>query len=293
MEVTAHYLQDLASQGVDVLEFSLDWLPEQPPNFIKRKKEPSEKSKKSKTLKLGEPSAARSPAPLDSSIPSKSLPFETPSHSNLKQLSSSLPQTSSTFTPYEPTISYPHTSEHHNSDPSLFPPRQINLTTTTLPASDFSPLSESLSSLSSTPSSPPYYDISFDSEQPANPDPSSPTLAQLQAIALSNQPPPIPNTSIPSTFEPQIEPLSEPHREPPSEQPSEQPSEPPTRQPSEPPTKTTHTSTEPINPSSKPEPTFPTLKDTIALFSESSVVKLRSLSEQSNLSDNPSEVRNH
>lgn len=42
-KVIAHYLQDLASQGIDISEFSVDWLPEQTPNFMKRKREPSDK----------------------------------------------------------------------------------------------------------------------------------------------------------------------------------------------------------------------------------------------------------
>ncbi|XP_050888946.1 eukaryotic translation initiation factor 4 gamma-like [Lathyrus oleraceus] len=158
-------------------------------------REPSEKSKKLKTLKMGEPPATRSPAPLDSYTSSKSYPSETPSNSNLKQLSSSLPHPSSTYTPSEPTISIPSTSEPHNSNPSSPPLQQINLTTTTLPISETSPLNEPLSPLSSTHSSPPYYDISSESEQPEIPDPSSPTLAQLQAIELSKQPPSIPDTS--------------------------------------------------------------------------------------------------
>lgn len=90
---------------------------------------------------------------------------------------------------------------------------------------------------------------------------------------------------MPSPFEPQTEPPSKPQREPPSEPPAEQPSKPPTD--------TIHTSPEPINLASEPESTFPTLEEPVALFSESSVVKLRSLSEQSKLSDSPSKVRNH
>ncbi|XP_050909025.1 eukaryotic translation initiation factor 4 gamma-like [Lathyrus oleraceus] len=87
--------------------------------------------------------------------------------------------------------------------------------------------------------------------------PSSPTLAQLQAISLSNQAPSIPDTFVPSSSEPHTEPPSEPKIEPPSE-PS---SAPPTEQPPEPPTETTHTSSEPNNPSPEPEPTFPTLEE--------------------------------
>lgn len=34
------YLQDLEAQGIDISGFSLDWLPGQPPNFMKRKRDP-------------------------------------------------------------------------------------------------------------------------------------------------------------------------------------------------------------------------------------------------------------
>ncbi|XP_050915941.1 uncharacterized protein LOC127131041 [Lathyrus oleraceus] len=72
-EVVAHYLHDLASQRVDISEFSVDWLPEHPPNFMKRMRGPSEKSKKAKKAKLGETSGSRPQVPLADS-PSKSLP---------------------------------------------------------------------------------------------------------------------------------------------------------------------------------------------------------------------------
>ncbi|XP_050896337.1 uncharacterized protein LOC127103091 [Lathyrus oleraceus] len=63
-KVVVHYLQDLTNQGVDISEFSVDWLPEHPPNFMKRMREPSEKSKKAKKAKLGETSGSRPPVPL-------------------------------------------------------------------------------------------------------------------------------------------------------------------------------------------------------------------------------------
>lgn len=60
LEVTACYLQDLEAQGIDISGFSLDWLPDQPPNFMKSKREPSEKKKKKKkSLNLGESSATQ------------------------------------------------------------------------------------------------------------------------------------------------------------------------------------------------------------------------------------------
>lgn len=63
--------------------------------------------------------------------------------------------------------------------------------------------------------------ISSDSEHPEIPDPSSLTLAQLKAIALSNQPSYIPDTSVPSPSEPQTKAPSEPQTEPPFEPSSE------------------------------------------------------------------------
>lgn len=52
LEVVAYYLQDLPSQGVDISEFYVDWLLERPPNFMKRQREPSRKSKKAKKAKF-------------------------------------------------------------------------------------------------------------------------------------------------------------------------------------------------------------------------------------------------
>lgn len=53
-EVITHYLQDLENQGVDISDFSVDWLPEHPLNFMKRMREPSEINSKKKADKLGE-----------------------------------------------------------------------------------------------------------------------------------------------------------------------------------------------------------------------------------------------
>lgn len=87
-EVVTRYLKDLASQGVDISEFWVDWLPENPPNFVKRMREPSENSKKAKKAKLGKTSGSRSHVSLTNS-PSKSLP--TSRSVNLKQIAYSLP----------------------------------------------------------------------------------------------------------------------------------------------------------------------------------------------------------
>ncbi|XP_050878701.1 extensin-like [Lathyrus oleraceus] len=85
-EVVAYYLQDLANQGVEISEFSVDWLPEHPPNFMKRMRDPSEKSKKAKKAKLGETFGSRPPVPLadspkilnETTSPSSSSPSSPP-----------------------------------------------------------------------------------------------------------------------------------------------------------------------------------------------------------------------
>lgn len=151
--------------------------------------------------------------PLDSSASSKSHLPETPLSSILKQISSSLPQPSSTYTPYEPTISIPTPSEPHNSEtnPSSPPLQQFDLTTATLPIFEALLLIEPISPPSSTPSSPLYYDLSSDTNQTDIPDPSSPTLAQLQDTATSeptlslSAPPSSPSLAVP-TSEPPTEP---------------------------------------------------------------------------------------
>ena len=156
----------------------MDWLPEHPPNFMKRMREPSERKSKKKTQKLGEPFVSRPPVPLVSSSPSNSQPYESPTL-HLRQLSSSLHQPSLIYTHSEPTTSFSNPSEPHNSNPPSPPLQPFNLTTTTLPVSKDLLLNEPISPPSSTPSSPPYYDISSDSDHPETTNPPSPTLAQL------------------------------------------------------------------------------------------------------------------
>lgn len=149
-EVVAHYLQDLASQGVNISEFSVDWLLEHPPNFMKRQRKPFGKFKKEK---LGETFASRPPVPLIES-PSKSLP---PSRSvNLKQISSSLPQTTLIYTHSETPPSTTKPSDTPTSNPPSPPLQKFNLSTTILPVSEIEMLNESISPTSSTPSTPPY-----------------------------------------------------------------------------------------------------------------------------------------
>lgn len=173
-EVVAHYLKDLASQGVDISEFPVDWLPEHPPNFMKRMRELYEKSKKAKKAKLGETFASRPPVPLIES-PSKSLPPHS-HYVNLKQIASSLPQTTPIYTQFEPQPSTTKPSDTPTSNPPSPLFQKFNLSTTTLPVSEAEMLNEPISPISFAPSSPPYYILSYDSEPS---DPQSPTLAQL------------------------------------------------------------------------------------------------------------------
>ncbi|XP_050890610.1 uncharacterized protein LOC127096027 [Lathyrus oleraceus] len=285
-EVVALYLKDLASQWVDISEFSMDWLPKHPPNFMKRMREPSEKSKKDKKAKLGDASGSRHPVPLDDS-PSKSLP---PSRSvKLKPIAYSLSQTTPIYTQSETPPSTTRTS----NPPSL----KFNLATTTLPVSEAEMLNETTSPSSSSPSSPPYYILSSYNEPS---DPQSPTLAQLQAHALASQQPaqPEPEREVTSPpFEQQNPPPSEQPQTPPPEQPAPSPSK---YQPSPSPAQTTPLPSDipplptsediitppnpvdtypipPSSPSSNPESetTFPTLEEAITLFAESSVEKIK------------------
>ncbi|XP_050889658.1 extensin-like [Lathyrus oleraceus] len=312
-EVVAHYLQDLASQGVDISYFSMDWLPEHPPNFMKRQREPSKKYKKANKENLGEPSISRPLVPLIES-PSKSLPPHSRSV-NLKQIASSLPQTTPIYTQSEPPPSTTKPSDTPISNPPSPSFQKFNISTITLLVSEVEMLNEPISAISSTPSSPPYYILSSDSEPF---DPQSPILAQLQAHALATQQQPEPEANIRSPFEQQLTPPSERPSTPPSEQqpptpPPAQPPTPPLEQPtttpsetlvvppseniiiptSEPPADTTHTPPASSSPTPEPEPTVPTLEEAISLFAESSVEKIISLSENSGISGNPSSAKIH
>ncbi|XP_050899633.1 lysine-rich arabinogalactan protein 19-like [Lathyrus oleraceus] len=161
---------------MDISEFSVDWLPEHPPNFMKRMREPSEKSNKAKKVKLGESSGSRPPVPLANS-PSKYIPLSR--SVKLQPIASSLPQTTPIYTSSET----PPTTTRTSNPPSL----KFNLATTTLPISEAEMLNETtFPSSSSSPQSPPYYVLSSDNEPS---DPQSPTLAQLLARALASQQP--------------------------------------------------------------------------------------------------------
>ncbi|XP_050889574.1 eukaryotic translation initiation factor 4 gamma-like [Lathyrus oleraceus] len=103
--------------------------------------------------------------------------------------------------------------------------------------------------------------------------------------ALSAQNQPEPETNIPSPSEQPPTLPSEPHIETPTENPITHQSEPLTENIPTPPALT--------SPTSEPEPTFPTLEEVVALFVESSIEKIRSLSENSRINDDPSVVRIH
>ncbi|XP_050876065.1 eukaryotic translation initiation factor 4 gamma-like [Lathyrus oleraceus] len=98
--------------------------------------------------------------------------------------------------------------------------------------------------------------------------------------ALSSQNPPELETNIPSPSEQPPTPPSEPHTKTTAEN--------PITQQIEPPTKTIPTPSTPISPISEPEPIFPTLEEAVALFAESLVEKIKSLSENSRINDDPS-----
>ncbi|XP_050895502.1 uncharacterized protein LOC127102133 [Lathyrus oleraceus] len=284
LEVIAYYLEDLAKQGVDISEFSVDWLPEHPPNFMKRMREPSEKSKKAKKAKLGESSRSRPLVPLAGS-PGKSASF--PPSVKIKLIPSSLPQTTPIYTSAET----PPSTTRSSNPLSL----KFNLATTTLPVSEAEMVNETTSPSSSpSPQSPPYYDLSSDTEPS---DPQSPTMAQLKSCPLASQKPshpepqpevtsPPPEHLNPTTSEPQ---QSEPtHSEPQPSEPTHfkpQPSEPthsdiPPPITSVDPTTPTLNLNSPISPSSPSlvsatelETTLPTLEEAIKFFEESSVEK--------------------
>ncbi|XP_050889013.1 eukaryotic translation initiation factor 4 gamma-like [Lathyrus oleraceus] len=249
---------------------------------MKRQREPYKKTKKAKREKLGETFVSIPPVPLvSSSSPSKSLPSNSPSL-HLRQMSSSLPEPSSIYTYYEPTPSTTNPYETPTSNPPSHPLQKFNLTTTTLPISEAQLFNEPISPPSLTPSSPPYYTISSDSEPSEL---QSPTITQLQARALSAHNQPEPETNIPSPSEQPPTSPYEPHIETPTENPITHQSEPPTETIPTPPT--------PTSPTSEPEPTFAALEEAVTLFGESLVEKIKSLSENSRISDDPSVVRIH
>ncbi|XP_050919617.1 uncharacterized protein LOC127137175 [Lathyrus oleraceus] len=122
--------------------------------------------------------------------------------------------------------------------------------------------------LSSNPSSPPYYDLTSNSYHSGsdNPDPPSPNHEDLQTTTDSEKTRSVqkPSETIPEPSEPISEPSETMH----------EPSE-PTPQPSE------------------PGLTLPTLDEAFSKFLENFASILKKLSDESSISDNPSEVRTH
>ncbi|XP_050915087.1 extensin-like [Lathyrus oleraceus] len=261
------------------------------PHILDQTTTPSEKLKKAKKAKLGETFVSRPLVPLIES-PSKSFP----PHSrtvNLKKIASSLCHTTPIYTQSEPLPSTTKPSDTPTPNPPSPSFLKFNLSTITLPVSEAEMLNEPISPISSTPSYSPYYIISYDSGPF---DRQSPTLAQLQAHVLASQQQPEPEANTPPPKQ-LIPPPSEQPQTPPSEQPPNPPPEQPTIPPSDTPiippsekiiiptsqTPADTTQTPPTYPSpnSEPEPTFPTLE--ISLFAKSSVEKIRSLSENSDI----------
>ncbi|XP_050919789.1 uncharacterized protein LOC127137363 [Lathyrus oleraceus] len=157
-------------------------------------------------------------------------------------LASSLPKTTSIYTQSETPP-----STFKSSNPSS---QKFNLATTTLPVSEAEILNETTSSSYSTPSSPPYYILSLDTEPS---DPQSLTLAQLQVHALASHQPPQPE---PKATSPPPEQQNPPPSEQPQTSPSKKPATPPSeQQPTTPPAQTT--------PPPSDIPTIPTFEDII------------------------------
>ncbi|XP_050889852.1 leucine-rich repeat extensin-like protein 5 [Lathyrus oleraceus] len=243
-EVIAYYLEDLYRQGVDITEFQVDWLPEFPPYFQKRTREPSEKTKQAKKAKLGETFGSRPSVPLVGSL-GKSISL--PPSVKIKPIASTLPQTNPIYT----TADTPPSTTRSSNLPS----QKFNLATTTLPVSEAEMLNETTSPSSSpSPQSPPYYNLSSDTEPS---DLHSPTLAQLQDRVVAFQ-----NPSH-SKLEPEV-------TSPPLENPNTTTSEPPPSEPthSEPqPSEPIHSESQPYEPPhseipqpiTSADPTTPTL----------------------------------
>ncbi|KAI5444937.1 hypothetical protein KIW84_013277 [Lathyrus oleraceus] len=274
-DVILFYLDNLMREGVDISDFNLSELPETAPNFMKHQRGPSEKGRQAKKAKLGESSGSRPPAPLHE--PSgKSVSFAPSAQTH--SIASSILIPTPVYTHSETPPSTTRTSHQ--------PSQKFNLATTTLPLSEAERLNE-ITSSSSSPESPPYFTISSDTEPS---DPSSSTLAQLQTQTLASQ-------------QPQQTPPEPEVTSPLAEQPNPTTSD---LQPSEPNTSDTpppNTSAEPqtLNPSpptsspppSEPQNTLPTLEEAIMLFAGASVDKVKSLTINSGISNDPSTVRTH
>ncbi|XP_050898372.1 flocculation protein FLO11-like [Lathyrus oleraceus] len=268
-EVILYYLDDLRKQGVDISDFNISQLLDEPPNFMKRPRGPSEKAKQAKKANLGESSGSRPPAPLTG--PSGKSVFLAPSI-QIHHIASSIPQPTPIYTNSETPPSTTRTSNQ--------PSQKFNLATTTLPVSEAKMLNKITSPSSySSPESPPYYNISTDTEPS---DPPSPTLAQLQTRALASQQPTQSTPEPEVTSSPTAEPTTTTSDPPPSEtihaetQPPNSDIPPPNTS-VEPQTPTLNLSP-PTSPpqASDLENTLPTLEEAIMMFAEASVDKVKS-----------------
>ncbi|KAI5429355.1 hypothetical protein KIW84_034094 [Lathyrus oleraceus] len=271
-DAVAIYLQRLLDEGVDISDFRLDGCLDSEEDFVRYKRGLSEKkiASQAKKARLGESSGSRSPAPLQISTGTSVPPI-----------------------PSEPLMVSSTPSSNPLPTPPIYTTSDIPPSTTksSLPKSDLSP-----------PESPPYLIVSSD---PEHSDPSSPTLAQLQALNQQTQPEQEVTSPPP---EPEVtSPPQQPTNQPSEAQPSEnQPSDLPTSDNTPPNTSAAPESeTEPepltlnLSPptspphTSEPDLSIPTLEEAIMLFAGASVQKVKSLTTSSGISDDPDSVRTH
>ncbi|KAI5387729.1 hypothetical protein KIW84_073720 [Lathyrus oleraceus] len=278
-EAILHYMQRLKDEGVDISDFRLDDMLDSESDFVKFKRGPSEKkSSKAKKARLGETSESRPSAPLQetSGMSAPAIPSEPP-------LVSSIPLPAPIYTSSETPPSTTRTSQ---------PLPKFNLAHTSLPLSEAEELNQTTSS-SSTPESPPYLILSSDPEPS---DPASPTLAHLYSLNQNTQQPtqPPPEVTSPSTEQPTLIPSelqpSDLHTSeiiPPntSAEPEPEPEPEPQTLNLSPPNSPPQTS--------EPEHSLPTLEEAIMLFAGASVQKVKSLTINSGISDDPDSVRTH
>ncbi|KAI5409756.1 hypothetical protein KIW84_055275 [Lathyrus oleraceus] len=278
-EAILHYMQRLKDEGVDISDFRLDDCLDSEKDFVKFKRGPSEKkSSKAKKARLGETSETRSPAPLQVTTgkSAPSFPSEPP-------VASSNPLLTPLYTSSETPPSTTRTSQ---------PRPKFNLAHTSLPLSEAEEINQTTSS-SSNPESPPYLILSSDPEPS---DPASPTLAHLYSLNQNTQQPtqPPPEVTSPSTVQPTLIPSelqpSDLHTSetiPPNTSAEPEPEPEPQTLNLSPPNSPPQTS-EP-----EPEHSMPTLEEAIMLFAGASVQKVKSLTINSGISDDPDSVRTH
>jgi hypothetical protein len=319
-DAVAIYLQRLLDDGVDISDFSLDDCLDSEEDLVRYKRGVSERqiaaeARKAKKARLGESSGTKSSAPLQTSSSGMSIPLAT----SVPMMASSHPLTTPPlYTTSEIPPSITRTSQ---------PTPVLNIARTFIPPSIPAQTHQSTSSSSSSsiPESPPYVTVSSDPE-PSDPD--SPTIATLYAHRLASQQqtltqsevtsplqtslPPQQTTTLPSETQPSdpftsnitppiIPAVPEPDSDPldlnplyassPSLQPEadselqpEAESEPQTLNLSPP-------NSPPHSPEPEPELTIPTLEEAIRQVAEASIQKVKSLANNSEVSDDPKSVR--